>query len=177
MTSLLFGLLCLVNFHNHQLIDSTEDEKKVKKAVEKWVDKNIYKWEGQKFDKFHAYYTEEFEMESIKSNMYISQLENLERRKKMGKYTGSDEEFETEKKSLKDKISKTKDKLKDFKPRVTFYEVYFWSNIQCKNGAILYMELYFKLNDDYEVTSHKINSSIGGAKDPTKNEIMYKKQD
>ncbi|MEZ4936318.1 MAG: hypothetical protein R2799_01855 [Crocinitomicaceae bacterium] len=175
MTSLLFGLLCLINFHDHQLIDSSEDEKQVQKSVEKWVDDNIAKWEGMNFDKFHAYYTEEFEMQSIKVNMYKSQLENLERRKKMDKYTGTEEEFDEEKKALKEKISKTKDKLKDFKPRVTYYEIYMWSNIQTKNGLTLYMEIYFKLNDDYEVTSHKINSSIGGDKDPSKNEIMYKK--
>lgn len=175
MASLFFGLLCLFSFHNHDLIDSTEDEKKVKKAVEKWVDKNIYKWEGQKFDKFHAFYTEEYEMESIKIKMYTSQLENLERRKKMGKYTGSDDEFEAEKKSLKEKVDKTKEELKGFKPKVTHYEIYMWSNVQTKRGITVFMEIYFKLNDDYEVISHRINSSIGGEKDPSKNEIIYKK--
>lgn len=175
MTSIFFGLLCLFNFHGNDLIDSTEDEKKVKKSVAKWVDNNIHKWDGQKFDKFHAYYTEEFEMESIKVKMYANQLENLERRKKLGKYTGTDEEFDAEKKSLKEKIDKTKGELNGFKPRVTYYEIYMWSNIQTKNGLNVYMELYFKLNDDYEVTSHRINSSIGGEKEPSKNQIMYKK--
>lgn len=175
MYSVLFSILCLVNFHNHELIDSSEDEKKVKAAVDAWVDHNIHKWEGKKYDRFHAFYTEEFEMESIKVNMYTNQLENLERRKKMGKYTKSDQDFESEKKALQEKIAKTKSQLNDFKPRVTYYEVYLWSNIQCKNGLVLYMEIYFKLNDNYEVTSHRINSSIGGEKDPSKNQIMYKK--
>lgn len=175
MFSIFFGLLCLINFHNHDLIDSSEDEKKVMKAVEKWMEKKIYKWEGKKFDKFHAFYTDEFEMESIKVKMYTSQLENLDRRMKAGKYAGTEEELEAEKKTLKEKIQTTKDQLKDFKPRARHYEIYLWSNIHTNKGSTVYMELYFKLNDDYEVISHRINSSIGGEKDPSKNQIIYKK--
>jgi ABC-type phosphate transport system auxiliary subunit len=174
MFSLIFGILTVFNFHNHELVDSSGDEVKVKEAVEAWCNKKLHEWEGKKFEKFHAYYTEEFEMENIKVNMYTNQLENLERKKKMGKYTKSDDDFKAEKKSIEEKIAKTKEDLQSFKPRATYYEIYMWSNVKTKQGKPIFMELYFKLNDDYEVISHKINSSIGGESDPSKNQIMYK---
>lgn len=174
MLALVFGIFTLLNFHNHDLVDSSEDKRKVEEAVLKWCDKNLQSYEGKKFEKFHPFYTEEYEMENIKVNMYESQLENLERRKKAGKYTKSEEDFLSEKQAIEDKIKKTKEALFSFRPKVTYYEVYLWSNIKNKNGKPIFMQLYFKLDDDYNIISHKINSSIGGESDPSKNQIMYK---
>lgn len=174
MYSIIIGLLFFTGFHNGDLIDSTEDEKKVKEGVISWCEKNLFEFEGKKFEKFHPFYTEEFEMESIKVEMYKSQLQNLERRKKMGKYTKSDEEYNKEKSDFEKKISDTKKSLLTFTPRATYYEISMWSNVKMKNGKPVFVQLYFKLNDNYEVLSHEIKSSIGGESDPSKNQIMFK---
>lgn len=174
MYSVLFGFLTLINFHGQELIDSSADKIKVEESVMKWCDDNLHSYEGKKFEKFHAYYTDEFEMENIKVDMYTNQLQSLERRKKAGKYSGTEEKYNAEVKANKEKIEKTKKGLVSFKPKVTHYEVYLWTNIKTKKGTSVFFELYFKLNDEYKVVSHKINSAIGGNADPQKNEIMFK---
>lgn len=174
MYSILFGFLTLISFHGEDLFDSALDEKKVEESTMKWCEDNLHSYEGKKFEKYHAYYTDEFEMENIKVDMYTNQLESLERRKKTGKYSGTDEKYNAEVKAKKEKIEKTKQGLVSFSPKVTHYEIYLWTNIKTKQGKSVFIELYFKLNDDYKVVSHKINSAIGGYADPQKNEIIYK---
>ena len=144
-----------------QEIDSSEDEKKVEEAVIKWADETFYKHTEYKFENFHAFYTDEYFIAVMRTDMFKDRLASLERRRAAGSYKGSDADYEAEHKDLQEKYDAGKKEVDEFENRVLYYQVSFWSNIQTTDGLTVYYEYIVKLDSDYKVTEYEENSAIG----------------
>ena len=174
----LFGLtaflfLSVIGFTQEQEIDSSEDEVKVKEAVVKWADTTFYSHSEYKFEKFYAFYTEEYFIQVMRSRMYKQRVEDIEKTKAAGRYKKTDAEYEKEHQELKDAYTKVQKDVDTFKFRVSHFQISFWSNIQTNDGITVYYEHILKLDNDYKVTEAVINSSIGKKSEAT--EILYAK--
>ncbi|MEX1001623.1 MAG: hypothetical protein WDZ35_05870 [Crocinitomicaceae bacterium] len=163
----------LNGFSQDQKIDSSEDEKKVKKATIGWADSTFYQHENYKFEHFKAFYTDEYFIQIMRVRMYKERLDDLETLKSSGNYKKSDEEYEKEHKELKDAYENVTKDVENFKFRVSHYQIHFWSNVQTDDGITVYYEFIVKLNNDYAVTNAVINSAIG--KKDSNTQIVYKK--
>lgn len=171
---LFIGLFSVFNvIGQDQEIDSSEDEERVKKAVVSWADSVFYMHKEYKFEKFHAFYTEEYFIQVMRSRMYKERVADLEKSKKAGRYKKSDAEYEKEHNQMKEAYEKVQLDVDNFKFRVSHFEIHFWSNIQTNDGITVYYEHIVKLDNDYRVNEAIINSSIGAKSDKT--EIIYKK--
>ena len=162
-----------ISYSQHFHIDSSEDEDKVKKAVLSWADSVFYMHKEWKFEHFHAFYTEEYEIAYLRLDAYKERLEELEKEKSNGSYRKSDEEYEKEHKHLQDTYTQIQEDFKNITVRATHYKISFWSNIQTNDGITVYYEHIVTLNNDYQVTDAEINSAIGKKSDKTT--IIYKK--
>jgi len=171
--TLLFLLCSIFTFSQEQEIDSSEDEKKVEKAVVQWADTTFLSHSEYKFEKFHAFYTEEYFISVMRSRMYKQRVEDLKESKEKGRYKKSDDEYAKELKELESAYQKIQTEADNFKFRVSHYQISFWSNIQTNDGITVYYEHIVKLDNDYKVTEAVINSSIGKKSDKT--EILYAK--
>lgn len=174
-TLLLFISLftAMSGFSQDQEIDSSEDEARVKKAVVRWADSVFYMHKEYKFEQFHAFYTEEYFIQVMRSRMYKERLDDLEKSKSIGRYKKSDAEYEKEHSELKASYTKIQEGADNFEYRVSHFEIHFWSNIQTNDGITVYYEHIVQLDNDYRVIDATINSSIGAKSDKT--EILYKK--
>lgn len=173
LTALLFVLMSVLSYGQEQEIDSSEDEKKVEKAVIQWADTTFLSHSEYKFEKFHAFYTEEYFISVMRSRMYKQRVDDLISDKAKGRYKKSDEEYSKELKELELAHQKIQTEADNFKFRVSHYQISFWSNIQTNDGITVYYEHIVKLDNDYKVTEAVINSSIGKKSDKT--EILYAK--
>ncbi|MEZ4923005.1 MAG: hypothetical protein R2780_07545 [Crocinitomicaceae bacterium] len=153
-------------------IDSSEDEKKVKEAVVKWADETFYMHKEYKFEKFHAFYTEEYEIAYMRTNARKEMMEDLEKDKAAGRYRKSEEEYQKEHKLLEDDYLKFKGDLDKMTQKVNYYQISFWSNIQTNDGITVYYEHIVKLTNDFMVNEATINSAIGKKSENT--QIVYK---
>lgn len=145
----------------NQKIDSKEDEAIVKKAVIAWADTIFYKHAEYRFENFHAFYTDDYFIAVMRSDIYKERLEKLRKRKAAGSYKGSNEKYEKELKVILDKYNLSKKTAESFEERAAYYQIYFWSNIQTTDGLSVYYEHIVRLDNDYKVTSYTENSSIG----------------
>lgn len=169
----LITLFSSTSFSQDQEIDPTEDSIKVAAAVVQWADDTFYSHSEYKFDHFHAFYTEEFFIATMRSRMYKERLDLLEQKKKTGRYQKSDDEYAKEHEEMESAYLRVQSELDSMYNRVTHYEIHFWSNIQTNDGITVYYEHIVKLDNDYKVTEAVINSAIGKKSDKT--EILYKK--
>jgi len=147
------------------------DKEVVMKNVVKWADSVFYFHENYRFEQFHAFYTEEFEIAMLREEMYANKLTNLEKRKAKGFYKKTDAEYEIEHQKLVDKNKELKAAVESFTNRVDYYQIYFWSNIKTNHGITVYYSHEVKLDNNYHVTSAVIKSEIGKKNDKTK--ILY----
>ena len=170
---LLLALANVICFSQNQEIDSSQDEVIVKDAVVHWADSVFYMHQEYKFENFRAFYTEEYFIQVMCSEMYKERVDNLEKIKKAGRYKKSDTDYEKEHKELNDAYLKVQNDVDNFKFRANYYQISFWSNIQTNDGITVYYEHIVKVNNDYQVIEATINSSIGKKSDAT--EILYAK--
>ncbi|UKN01470.1 hypothetical protein K6119_17230 [Paracrocinitomix mangrovi] len=169
-----FGILFTsIGYGQNADIDSSEDEKKVKDAVVKWADETFYEHKEYKFENFHAFYTEEYEIAFLRTNARKEMLDELEQDKAAGRYRKSEDEYQKEHTELKEDYLKFKGELDKMTVKVTHYQISFWSNIQTNDGITVYYEHIVKLDNNFIVTDATINSAIGKKSDKT--EIIYKK--
>ena len=166
-------LLSFINPFQDQEIDSAEDEQKVKDAVVAWADNTFYKHSEYKFENFHAFYTDEYFIAVMRTDMYKDRLTSLEKRKAAGSYKGSDADYEAEHKDLQEKYDAGKKEVDEFVDRVMYYQISFWSNIQTTDGLTVYYEYIVKLDNSYSVTEYEENSAIG-KKDSNTNPLFKK---
>jgi hypothetical protein len=162
-----------VSFGQHQDIDSSEDEVKVKKGVVAWADSVFFEHSEYKFDHFKAFYTEEYFIAVMRARMYKERADDLQKDKEAGRYKKSDEEFEKEHKQMEEAAIKIQKEVDEFVFRVTHYQVHFWSNIKTNDGITVYYEHIVKLDNNYQVTDAEIHSAIGKKSEQT--QILYKK--
>ena len=162
-----------ISYSQNFEIDSSEDEQKVKDAVVAWADATFYSHTDWKFENFHAFYTEEYEIAYLRTNAYKGRVDDLEKDKANGRYKKSDEEYEKEHKELEDAYLKIKSERDAVASRVDHFQIHFWSNIQTNDGITVYYEHIVKLDQNYNVIDATINSAIGKKSDKT--EIVYKK--
>ena len=149
-------------------------KKKSKKAVVcGGLTQYFYMHKEWKFEHFHAFYTEEYEIGYLRSNAYKDRIVELEKEKENGQFKGSDDEYEKEHKHLQEQYEKIKGDFENITNRATHYKISFWSNIQTNDGITVYYEHIVTLNNSYQVTDAEINSAIGKKSDKT--EIVYKK--
>jgi hypothetical protein len=175
-TAILFALLLCIGFSatgQDQEIDSSEDEKKVMEAVVNFADSVYYMHKEYKFEKFHAFYTEDYFIQVMRSRVYKERVADLESDKKNGRYKKTEADYEKEHQELSDAYHKVQAAVDGHKERVTHFEIHFWSNIQTNDGITVYYEQIMHLDNDFKVTNATINSSIGAKSDKTA--ILYKK--
>ncbi len=156
-----------------QDIDSSADEKKVMKAVVDWADSVFYEHREYKFEHFKAMYTDEYFIHVMRANMYKKRLDDLEKKKAMGQYTKTEDEYKKELSDLKLAYDKAQNEADNFPQRATYYYVHFWTNIATNDGVTVYYEHIMKVDNDYHVIEAVENSSIGKKSSSTK--ILYKK--
>lgn len=171
----IFSLIVLtsVTLQNPNAIDSSKDEVIVKENVLAWADSIFYFHEEYRFEQFHAFYTEEFQIAILRAQMYNDKLLNLEKLKKKGYYKKSDEEYEKEHSELVAKTKELENIANNFENKADYYEILFWSNIKTNHGITVYYSHSVKLNNDYQVISAEIKSEIGKKNDKTV--ILYAK--
>jgi hypothetical protein len=170
---LFLALSNFISFSQDQEIDSSQDEVIVKDAVVNWADSVFYMHQEYKFENFRAFYTEEYFIQVMRSEMYKERVDDLEKNKKAGRYKKSDADYKKEHKELEDAYLKVKKDVDNFKFRANYYQISFWSNIQTNDGITVYYEHIMKVNNNYQVMEATINSSIGKKSDAT--EILYAK--
>ena len=166
-----FVLLTSITLQNPNAIDSSEDEKIVKENVIKWADSIFYFHENYRFEQFHAFYTEEYQIAILRAQMYSDKLTNLEKIKAKGYYKKSDADYEKEHSELVKKNEELKKTADNFENKADYYQILFWSNIKTNHGITVYYSHLVKLNNNYQVTSAEIKSAIGKKNDKTK--ILY----
>ncbi len=167
-----FFMLCSVTLQGSK-IDSSKDEELVKKHVLEWADTTFYYHEEYRFEQFHAFYTEEYQIAVLRAEMYESKLQNLEKLKAKGFYKKTDAEYEKEHSELDKKVKDLNQAKDNFKNKVEYYQILFWSNIKTNHGITVYYSHLIKLDNDYKVISAEIKSEIGKKNDKTK--ILYAK--
>lgn len=159
--------------YGDQEIDSTNDEIKVKESVVLWADSTFYEHSNYKFEKFHAFYTDEYFIMVMRAEMFKDRLDKLLSQKENGTYDGNDEEFENDKTDLERKYSDAKNMADNYSERVEYFQISFWSNIKTNDGITVYYEHILKLDNEFKVFDVKENSAIGKKSSETK--ILYKK--
>lgn len=164
-------VLTSVTLQNPNSIDSSKDEKVVKDKIISWADSIFYFHENYRFEQFHAFYTEEYQIAILRSQMYGDKLTNLEKLKTKGYYKKSDEDYKKEHDDLVKKNAELKKTADSFVNKVEYYQILFWSNIKTNHGITVYYSHMIKLNNSYQVTSAEIKSAIGKKNDKTK--ILY----
>lgn len=153
-------------------IDSSADEAKVKEAIVKWADATFHSHENYKFENFHAFWTEEYEINWMRTHAYEDMINELEADKKRGAYKGTDAEYQKEHDDLSTKLAEIKSQASGIK-RAEYYQISFWTNCQTNDGITVYYEFIVKCDNDYKVFDALINSSIGAKSEKT--EIVFKK--
>jgi len=171
----IFSLLVLasVSFQGSGKSGSPEDEKLVKENVLKWADSVFYFHEEYRFEQFHAFYTEEYQIAQLRAEMYGDKLTNLEKLKRKGFYKKTDEEYEKEHGDLVVKNKELKDKVDNCPNKADYYQILFWSNIKTNHGITVYYSHQVKLDNNFRVISADIKSAIGKKNDKTV--ILYAK--
>jgi len=169
---IVFFTFCSITLQGNK-IDSAKDEEKVKQRVLLWADTTFYHHEEYRFEQFHAFYTEEYQIAVLRAEMYQSKLANIEKLKAKGFYKKTDEEYEKEHTELKEKVKGLNEAKLNFKNKVEYYQILFWSNIKTNHGITVYYSHLVKLDNDYNIISAEIKSEIGKKNDKTK--ILYAK--
>jgi hypothetical protein len=154
-------------------IDSSKDEEKVKQSVLNWADSVFYHHEEYRFEQFHAFYTDEYQIAILRLDMYQNKLSNLEKLKEKGFYKKTDEEYEKEHGELKAKVDELEKSVNTFENKAEYYQILFWSNIKTNHGITVYYSHLVKLDNNYNVVSAEIKSEIGKKNEKTK--ILYSK--
>jgi len=142
-------------------IDSTQDKIKVEKAVVVWADSTFYSHTNYKFENFRAEYSDDYFIAIERSKAYKERVSDIEKQKSGGVYKGTQEQYDTEHKTLNDAYLKVQNEADNCKNRVDYYLIHFWSNIQTTDGITVYYEHIVKLNNAYQVIEATINSAIG----------------
>ncbi len=166
-------VFCSITFQNTEAETTSKDEELVKQHVLEWADTTFYHHEDYRFEQFHAFYTEEYQIATLRAEMYTSKLENLEKLKAKGFYKKSDAEYEKEHAALTEKVKNLNETAENFENKAEYYQILFWSNIKTNHGITVYYSHQVKLNNAYEVVSAEIKSEIGKKNEKTK--ILYSK--
>lgn len=155
------------------LITLNSDEERVQKAIISWADSIFYQYEEYRFEQFHAEYTDAYQIATLRLKMYQGKQDNLEKSKAKGFYKKTDAEYEKELHDLATKNNELKKIIENFKNKVEFYQILFWSNIKTNQGITVYYSHLVTLDNNYKVTSATIKSEIGKKNEKTK--ILYAK--
>jgi len=171
----IFSLVVLtsVTLQKPNAIDSSKDEAIVKEKVLAWADSVFYFHEEYRFEQFHAFYTEEYQIAILRAEMYGDKLSNLEKVKAKGYYKKSDESYEKEHSDLVAKNKELQNVVDNFENKAESYQILFWSNIKTNHGITVYYSHSVKLDNNFQVTSAEIKSAIGKKNDKTM--ILYAK--
>lgn len=171
----IFSLLVLasVSLQGPRKTGSPEDERLVKENVLKWADSVFYFYEEYRFEQFHAFYTEEYQIAQLRAEMYHDKLANLEKLKRKGFYKKTDAEYEKEHEDLVIKNKELKDEVVNYPNKADYYQILFWSNIKTNHGITVYYSHQVKLDNSFTVTGAEIKSEIGKKNDKTV--ILYAK--
>jgi len=175
--SFLFTFISLSVFGTYMIpqneIDSSQDRINVEKAVVAWADSTFYSHTNYKFENFRAEYSDDYFIAIERSKAYKERVADLEKDKASGVYKGTQEQYDTERKTLNDAYLKVQNEADNCKNRADYYLIHFWSNIQTTDGITVYYEHIIKLNNAYQVIEANINSAIGKKDENTK--PIYKK--
>lgn len=174
MNTLIFLLLISIYSINPQTnnlnADLTEQES-VENAVTAWASTNFIYHEGEKFEQFRPFYTEEYSIQELRIEAYTEKIALVKEKKQAGTYTGSEDDYAKEIKKLEDALTHANELLLQAQ-RIDYFQIHYWTNIQTDDGITVYYELILKLNQNYEIIEALENSSIG--KKSAASKIAYK---
>jgi hypothetical protein len=146
-------------------------QEKVESAVLKWADDTLDKYDGPRFEKFHADYTDEYTMAKLRLKSLDDNIARLKKQKNKGSYNGSEEDYRKAMEVLLERKVEAEENLRDFHPKVKNYTIHFWANVRLDSGVQNYVEFKMIVDDYFNVTKHVVNSMIGENKDA---KIVYK---
>jgi len=173
MTKLFLLLTGLILLASTSLQPEKSDEKSVEQGVITWADSIFYYHEEYRFEQYHAEYTDEYQIATLRLKMYQGRQENLEKIKQKGFYKKTEEEYTKKHNLLVNKNIELKYIVENFQNKAKYYQILFWSNIKTNQGPTVYYSHLVTLNNDFKVTSAIIKSEIGKKNDKTK--IIYAK--
>lgn len=169
-------LLILTSFYSvtsQSEISATDltEQTQVENAVTAWATKNFTYHEGEKFEQFRPFYTEEYSIQELRIEAYTEKIALVKAKKLDGTYTGSEDDYSKEIKKLEDAIAHANSLLLQVQ-RIDYYQIHYWTNIQTVDGISVYYELIMKLDQNFNVVESLENSSIG--KKSSASKIAYK---
>jgi hypothetical protein len=147
------------------------DQERVENAVTAWSSTNFIYHEGEKFEQFRPFYTEEYSIQELRIEAYTEKIALVKDKKLAGTYTGSEDDYAKEIKKLEDALTRANELLLQAQ-RIDYFQIHYWTNIQTVDGITVYYELILKLNQDYAIIEALENSSIG--KKSAASKIAYK---
>jgi hypothetical protein len=174
MNTLIFLILTSfysVNVKPNQLTSDLTDQANVEDAVTLWASTNFIYHEGEKFEQFRPFYTDEYSIQQLRIEAYTEKIDLVKTKKLNGSYTGTEDDYAKEIKKLEDALSYAKQLILQVQ-RIDYYEIHYWTNIQTVDGITVYYELILKLDQNYTILEALENSSIG--KKSAASKIAYK---
>lgn len=147
------------------------DQEQTQASILSWADSTFTNHSNYKFDGLRVFETDEYEIQSMRLELYQEKINALKDAKEKGTYSGTDESYENDLTKLTAKLTQTNEIISTLQ-RVDYYETHFWTNIQTTDGITVYYELIIKQNHVFKVIEAIENSSIGKKVDGSK--IAYK---
>lgn len=160
-----------VNPQTNNLNADLTDQERVENAVTAWSSTNFIYHEGEKFEQFRPFYTEEYSIQELRIEAYTEKIALVKEKKLAGTYSGSEDDYAAEIKKLEDALTRANALLSQVQ-RIDYFQIHYWTNIQTVDGITVYYELILKLNQDYAIIEALENSSIG--KKSSASKIAYK---
>lgn len=155
--------------------DNTKQEKefqeKVESSVLNWAANTLDEFDGPRFEKFRADYTDEYTMAQLRIKSLDDNIARLKKQKQKGTYNGSEEDYRKAMEVLLERKNEAEEKLIDFHPKVKNYTIHFWANVRLDSGVQNYVEFQMIVDDYFSVTQHEVISMIGDNKNA---KIVYK---
>lgn len=162
----------LVTKSDDQKADATRE--KVEAAVIEWASATLDDYNEPRFEKYHADYTDEYTMASLREKSLEDNIRRLEKQKEKGTYNGSEEDYRKAMEVLVQRKKEAAEALENFHPKVKNYTISFWANVRLDSGVHNYIEFKMVVDDYFNLVSHEVISQIGDNKNAN---IVYKSKD
>ena len=149
-----------------------ENQDMVEKSVLDWADKTFEFYDGARFEKFEAAVSTEYMKLQSKLEGMKEYKTEIADQFTSGSLNKTKDEYDKMVKKTDRKIDSLQTLVNTTSAGTSGYEVDFWANILTNSGLTVYYKHHLVLNKDYNVTSHKVSSSVGKTSEEQK--ILYK---
>lgn len=176
MKTLLFlGIILFPLIHFAQVqSDNLDDFHRVKVATLTWADATLYEYNEPRFEHFSADYTEAYLIATLRIKSIERSIKSLTKTYDSGYYKDTDENYRKSLADLKSRKEEAELNSVGFQPKVETFQIAFWANIKLDSGIHNYIKHHVVLDNDFNVISAEVMSSIGENKNAS---ILYRSMD